>query len=215
MESTVSCAGTIPLGGATQARMRFEHTAGQLIVRSGARPDVLLQGEFGETARMEIRREGPCLEAVVHTINGGWRALIDPAHWGRSRRPFDWDLELNPAIPLLLDFATAASKNSLDLSGLRATRITLKAELSDTELTLPAAAGSTVVKVHAKLADVRIRIPPSVAARILGKVGWGSLEIDQTRFHPAADGFESLDFATASNRVLLRVEGGLGSIRIR
>jgi hypothetical protein len=41
-----------------------------------------------------------------------------------------------------------------------------------------------------------------------------SLSVDQARFLPTADGFESPDFATAENRVQLRVDGGLESVRV-
>jgi hypothetical protein len=214
MQSTVTRAGALPLENATRARIRVEHGAGQLTVRSGTDPSLLLAGDLGEHAEMDVRREGEQIQVVLRPVGTGWRAWIDPSYWWKPRRPFDWDVQLNPAIPLALEFATGASKSTLDLSGLRATEVVLNTGMSANELTLPAAAGFTKVEVHSGLADVTIRVPPGVAAKIHGELGLGSLNVDQTRFHLVADGFESPDYATATNRAQLRVEGGLESVRV-
>src|SRR4029079_13256371 len=95
--------------------------------------------------------------------------------------PFDWDVQLSPAIPLAIQVATGASKNVLDLSGLRATEVILNTGMSDTDLTLPAAGGFTTAEGHAGLADVTIRVPAGVAACIRGAVGLGSLNVDRAR----------------------------------
>jgi hypothetical protein len=214
MESTLTRAGALSLDNATRARIRLEHGAGQLTVRSGTDPSLLLDGDFGEYAEMEFRRHGEQADVVVRPIGSGWRAWIDPTYWWGPRRPFDWEVQLNPTIPLALEFATGASRSLLDLSGLRVTDIVLNTGMSDTELILPAAAGSTRLDVHSGLADVRIRVPPGVAASIRGELGLGSLNVDQSRFRPIAHGYESPDFATATNRVEIRIEGGLESVTV-
>ena len=129
--------------------------------------------------------------------------------------PFDWNVQLNPNVPLTLEFETGANRNILDLSQLRATSVVLRTGASATELTLPAAAGLTEVEIHAGLAAVNVHVPPGVAARIRGKMGLAALEVDCARFPWNGDGYESPDFATATNRVLLRVEGGLGEVTVR
>ncbi len=214
MQSTVTRAGAVPLENAKRARIRFEHGAGQLVARPGTDPTLLLDGDFGEHAEMEVWREGEEISVVARLVGRGWRQLIDPASWRGPHWPFDWNVRLNPGVPLALEFATGASKNVLDLSGLRATEVVLSTGMSETELTLPAAAGLTTVEVHAGLADVTIRVPSGVAATIHGKVGLGSLEVDRTRFLPIADGFESPDVATAANRVEIRVDGGFEAVRV-
>lgn len=214
MENSVSHAGALALESATRARIRFQHGAGQIFVRSGADPHLLLDGDFGEYAEMDVRREGEQVDVVVRAAGADWPEWINPTYWWGPRRPFDWDVQLNPAVPLALEFETGASRCVLDLSGLCATEVVLKTGLSATDLTLPAAAGSTTLEVHSGLADVTIRVPPGVAARIHGKLGLASLNVDQNRFRPTADGFESPDFATAANRVEVRVEGGLETVRV-
>jgi hypothetical protein len=214
MQSTATRAGAVPLESATRARIRFEHGAGQLVVRSGADPNLLLTGDFGEHTAMDVRRDGEQIEVVVRPVDSGWRAWLDPAYWWGPRRPFDWDVQLNPTIPLALELATGASRSLLDLSELRVAKVSIDTGMSDTELKLPVGAGMTTVDVHSGLADVEIHVPAGVAASIQGKLGLASLIVDQTRFRPIADRYESPDFATAANRVQVRVEGGLESVRV-
>ena len=214
MQSIVTRAGSVPVENATRARIRFEHGGGQLVLRAGADPSLLLAGDFGEHAEMDVRRDGEEADIVVRAIGSAWRQLIDPTYWRGPRRPFDWHVELNPVVSLALEFATGASKSVLDLSGLRASEVVLNTGMSDTDLTVPAAAGMTTIDVHSGLADVTIRIPPGVAASIHANVGLASLIVDQTRFRPSAAGFESPEFTTATNRVRINVDGGLESVRI-
>ncbi len=48
MQSIETRVDTVPLEKATRARIRFYHGAGQLTVRSGSDPTLLLAGDFGE-----------------------------------------------------------------------------------------------------------------------------------------------------------------------
>jgi hypothetical protein len=49
-----------------------------------------------------------------------------------------------------------------------------------------------------------------MAARIQTRVALGSVQVDQARFPRTASGYESPDYATASNRVDIDVQGGVG-----
>ena len=42
----------------------------------------------------------------------------------------------------------------------------------------------------------------------------GSAQIDQARFPASGNGYESPDYATATNRVDIDVNGGVGSFRV-
>jgi hypothetical protein len=214
MQSTATRAGPVPLENATRARIRIEHGAGQLIVRPAADPSMLLAGDFGEHAEMDVRRECDQADVVLRPIGSGWQAWLDPTYWWGPRRPYDWVVEISPAVEIALEFSTGACRSILDLSGLRVSRVVLNTGMSATELTLPAVAGLAKVDVHSGLADVTIRIPSGVAASIHGELGLASLNVDQARFRPVVDGFESPDFAIATNRVQIRVEGGLESVRV-
>ncbi len=57
-------------------------------------------------------------------------------------------------------------------------------------------------------------VPNGVAARIRSRMVLGSTQIDQGRFPPTALGYESIDYASAQNRVDIDVQGGVGSLRV-
>ena len=86
---------------------------------------------------------------------------------------------------------------------------------SSTRLTLPAHAGWTRARVASGAASVEIAVPAGVAARINGQVAVGSLNVDQQRFPRRNGGYESPDFETATHRVELSIEGGVGATVVR
>jgi hypothetical protein len=62
---------------------------------------------------------------------------------------------------------------------------------------------------------VTITIPSGVAARIRADSGLGGIRIDETRFPKSGKMYESADFASATNKIEVEVDGGVGSITIR
>ena len=59
-----------------------------------------------------------------------------------------------------------------------------------------------------------MNVPAGVAARIRSRMALGSSDVDEARFPRTSNGYESPDFATATNRVDIDVQGGVGSVRI-
>jgi hypothetical protein len=110
MESAAARATTVARGGAARATIRFEHATGQLVVRTGDDPDLLLAGDLGEHARVDVRRDDDGIDVVVRPVGTDWRQLIHPAAWRGPHHPLDWDGRLNPAVPLSLEIGTGASR---------------------------------------------------------------------------------------------------------
>ena len=82
-------------------------------------------------------------------------------------------------------------------------------------MTLPAGAGYSRVDAEGGAAAIRFRVPDGVAARIRSSIALGSSDVDVARFPRTAtgNGWESPDFASATNRVEIEVRGGMGSCR--
>jgi hypothetical protein len=53
-----------------------------------------------------------------------------------------------------------------------------------------------------------------VAARIESRMALGRSEVDETRFPRVGDASQSADYATATDRVDIEAQGGVGSIRV-
>jgi hypothetical protein len=157
----------------------------------------------------------------VERAGGAGRARLapptPPAGWEFNRAPYTWTMGVSGEVPLRLRVEMGAADAELDLSGLRLAELRLRTGASETRVTLPAAAGVTLVDAEGGAAAIRFRVPDGVAARIRSSIALGSSDVDPVRFPrtAAGDAWESPDFATAANRVEIAVRGGIGSVSVR
>lgn len=200
---------SIPLAGAGRAYVKIEHGAGTLNLAGGAPADRLMAGRFGGGLDYRTAQNGDTLEAKMSISSHGW--FLGPWNWSSG---LNWDVQLNDSVPLRLKVETGASQTDLDLTDLKVTELKLSAGASSTTVTLPARAGLTTAKIEAGAAAVKIHVPGGVAARIRAKGGLAAIDIDETRFPRTGDEYVSPDFATAANKVELRIETGVGSVRV-
>lgn len=130
--------------------------------------------------------------------------------------PFEWTVGLSAEVPLRLSIETGAARTEADLSDLRVTDLRVRTGAAETSITLPRAAGLTRVDGQGGMAALRFTVPAGVAAAIRSQMAIGTVEVDESRFpRDAAGGPASPDYATATNRVELALQGGLGSIVVR
>jgi hypothetical protein len=205
---------SIPLQGAAQADVRIRHGAGRLTLRGGAAPDVLIAGSFTGGVHHEEAKRGTRLDAELRVPDDIWMNFGGPWIFG-PWTPILWDVQLNERIPLTLDLETGAGESKLDLSAMKVEEIHLKTGASSTEMTLPARAGKTKVKVSSGAASVVLRIPDGVAARIAVESGLAGINIDPARFPRTGSGYQSADYDRAENSVDIKVETGVGAVEIR
>ncbi len=198
---------SIPLEGAAQGRIAIDHGAGKLVLRSGAPADLLLSGTFSNGLDVRSRREGDRLSVKLRNPPGFWT-------WNPGSS-LDWDIQLNPNIPLQLEINSGASASTLDLTDLQVTDLELETGASSTEVTLPAHAGQTRVKIESGVSAVKIYVPQGAAARIHAQAGLSAIHVDESRF-PSQGGniYQSPDYATAANRIDLDIEAGVGAVDI-
>jgi hypothetical protein len=192
----------IGLDGANEAKVRIQFGAGDLATRLAA-PGHLVDGEY--IGGVVARREGPGAVRLEQDTSFG-------LPWLDHRST--WSVGLTGEVPLDLRLDTGAARGRLDLTDLRLRRLEIHTGASETQVRLPRAAGATTVKAEAGAASLTIEVPAGVAARIRSRMGLGSSQIDLERFPRAGDGYESPDYATATNRVEIDVSGGIGSFKI-
>jgi hypothetical protein len=199
---------SIPLQGAGRAEIELKHGAGELLLGAGAGADMLAEGEFGGGLRYEAARRGDLLDVEM-------KMAVEPAaflNWAPSG--YDWDVRLNPSVPTVLKCETGASKSTLDLRDLQVTELKLETGASTTEVTLPASAGYTRVKVQSGAARVDIRVPGGVAGRIKTSGVLASMVVDETRFPGFDNRYQSPDYDSARNKVEIEVETGVGAVTV-
>ena len=204
---------SIPLEGASGADVTIRYGAGELRVSGGADSNLLLSGAFSGGAFKQVRRVGDRLDATLQPPDEAWTRWVWP--WAMPPGHRRWRVALNPDVALALTLEVGAARTELDLANLRVTEVALKTGASATELTLPARAGLTRAKIESGAASVDVRVPEGVAARISGFVGVGALDVDTNRFPSRNGGYESADFESAANKVEIKVQSGVGAVKVR
>lgn len=193
---------SLPLDGARDAAVRIRYGAGTLTVGPAAAGH-LVEGTF--LGGVISRVTGPGQVDLSQDTRNGLPWLDHPSRW---------TIGLTAEVPLDLRVDTGASRTQLDLGDLRLRSLDLHTGASETRVRLPKAAGLTRVTANAGAASVNLEVPDGVAARIQTRMALGSAQVDQTRFPATIGGYESPDFATATNRVEIDIAGGVGSFRV-
>lgn len=202
---------SIPLEGGESAHLKISYGAGQLAVGGGAASGQLLSGTFDGGVDHSAKRGGGGLDVKLSGPSelGGmpwWE-------WGGSGRR--WDIRLASGVPLALDVEVGAAESKIDLTDVRVTDLKLQTGASGTDLWMPARAGQTHAKVSGGVASITIRVPSEVAARIEWEGGLSSLDVDTNRFPQSGKVYQSPNYDSASNRLDLRLEMGVGSVQVR
>ncbi len=202
---------SVPLENATDGDIRLKHGAGRLSLRAAGTPGVLLSGSCVGGARLDISRSGPSVRVDASSQAGdyifGFPAFNAP--YG-----FAWDLLATPEIPLRLSLETGASESNIDLADLKVTDFEVKTGASSSNITLPARAGLTQVRVSSGAASVKLFLPEGVAGRIRVQSGLAGIHIDPARFPAVAGGYETPGYATAENKADIFIETGVGSVEV-
>ncbi len=194
-----------PVAGIERAEVDITHGGGELtigslpqssssFVEAAATPD--LRPEFrksGTTGKLELRVPGadPWPGGDIHLT----------AYFNRN-------------VPMQMDLRTGASAARIDLTDLKVTDLKLEVGATKVDLKLPARAGSSEALIKAGAASIDVAVPQGVAARIQVTSGISSVNVG-SRFPRSGGVYESPDYATAQNRIDIRLEVGVSSVTVR
>ena len=198
-----------PLEGTRRAEVKLTYGAGSLTLGALDVPGQLLSGVFEGGVRESIRRDGDFASVKLEGIG-----MPVPVVFVGSQGQI-WRVRLSPDVEIQLNLETGASENTLDLTHLRVVDLKVQSGASSTDVMLPVSAGNMRVKIESGAASVTLRVPQGVAARIKGESFLSGFEVDAARF-PRVDNhhYESPDYATAANRVVITAEMGVGSVKV-
>src|SRR5207253_9905482 len=123
--------------------------------------------------------------------------------------------QLAPSVPLSLQADVGAGQSSFDLTNLVARDFTLNNGAGQVMIKLPAAAGQSTADIHSGAGEVSIEVPPGVGAHVRFSGGLANLQVDDNRFHAISGGYETTEYASATNRVDLTLNVGVGKVDVR
>jgi hypothetical protein len=198
---------SIDLGKIERANVQLDLGAGELIVRSGV--GKLLRGRF----EYNVAAWKP---EVTYSANGSSADLtIRQPHgaggFGNTRNT--WDLELNDRV--LLDFTLncGAGQSRLEMGDLDLQHVAVSIGAGQVDLDLRGKPSHDYdVKVSGGVGQATVRIPEDVGVRAEAHGGIG--HIDVTGLEKRGDHYENSLYGNSKVNVRLKVEGGIGEIRI-
>ena len=200
---------SIALQSAVRAKIRINHGAGNLKIKSGAKKGDLITYSSMGTIQQYTKLVDDLLEVRLSPNSD----IIPLVGLGEG---FDWDLLLSDKVPTELIIETGASQSFVDLSDLNITDLKLSTGASSSTIILPAIPTTSKVSINAGVASINIQIPVNVSARIRVKDGLSAFTIDKERFSRIdANTYQSQDFSFGANRTEIKIEAGVGSITIQ
>ena len=198
---------SVPAGDAREFSLKIEHGAGKLTVGAGTDSSTLVSGTLVGGAEKTTLFEGGLTKVKLE----GHSFFMFPGSGA-----LNWDLSVNPTLPMRLSIEGGASENTLHLRDLKVTSLKVETGASSTSVELPANAGYTKVKVDAGAASIRLFVPESVAAHIKVDGALMGNSINTTRFLRTTNNiYESADYANAVNKVEIDIDMGAGSLEIQ
>ena len=198
----------IPLNGTEEASIQIRHGAGKFSLTDGDNPSMLMQGKFGGGVVKKIQKQGSKTKI---------RLEMPSFNFGINWVPGDsinWDLKFNQGVPLSIDFQSGAGDMLLDLSKLKVTNLTYKSGASANKVFMPENAGFTDARFSTGVSSLNIKIPDGVSAQIQAKAGVSAVNVDTKRFPRTGNYYKSPDWETATNKTVITIDVGVGSVEI-
>jgi Cell wall-active antibiotics response 4TMS YvqF len=196
------------LGSAKQAEIFLTSGINVLRVSEGL-SDTLIAGKVetrrGERLERSFEMNG---DTAVFRLESKGTSNFFP--WFANNTGRNWDVQLSPDIPLALTLKAGVGEVHLDLSKLNLTDLELSTGVGATTIDLPAT-GQIRTSIEVGVGEITIRIPEGMAARIEAKAGIGNVKVSEN-FGRDGDAYVSSDYDTATNRVDLKVTGGIGQV---
>ncbi len=197
-----------PIDGAARAEVEVEFGAGELLVAGFDKNDLLFESTSLFAVEKSIQRSGDTVRVKLRRAPGAWLPSTASLHAERA------ELFLSRKLPLVLRFNMGACRALIDLTENKIERVEVNTGASDITVRLPQVAGFTRAIAKGGAASIRFEVPEGVAARIVSKGGLSSMNIDEKRFPKTADGFLSIGYDSAANKVDLEIDTGVSGVSV-
>jgi N-terminal domain of toast_rack, DUF2154 len=197
----------IDRGNAERANVELDMSAGQLTVRGGA--DKLIDGRFNFNV--------PNWEPKIDQSNNGTHATIKVsqphnAHLGGDRH-YEWDLQLSNQVLLDLAANCGAGQARLNLGDLDLRHVEVHMGAGQVDLDLRGRPKRDYdVEVSGGVGQANVHLPEDVGIYAEAHGGLGSITV--TGLDKKGDHWENNLYDKAKVNVRIKVEGGIGEIRI-
>jgi hypothetical protein len=236
---------TAPLDEATSAEVKLNFSVAETTVQSATDPALLLDADLTYVGDIHFVNDGTTQKYVSLSQSGGsFVQWLNPANWFHSDK-LEWKLRLSPEISLALDIHGGVGESRLDLSRLNLTALSVNGGVGEMNITLPAQSnyethlqigvgelnvtvppGAAVqAAIKGGVGECNLRLPADAAVRLRARTGIGDINLPK-HFQRLSNGDDSLgisksgiwetsNFGSAANPIIIDYEGGVGELNVR
>ena len=198
---------------AARAEIRLSTTVGRLDVGAGSSGN-LIDGtlDLGRNDRLdrEFTTRGDTQVVSLAARLTGPNVVLP---WNNGVVNSRWNVGLTPKVPLSLKVDTGVGESTLDLERLKVTDLSLNVGVGKSTVHLPAT-GVVTASIDGGVGKIDITLPRGMQARVRVNSGIGPVRV-LGDFQRDGDTYTSTGYAGASNRVDLKIEGGIGKITVQ
>lgn len=207
--STHTMDASAPVGNLEQAAVEVD--VGAAII------DVAGSNDLGsDLYRVHIEYSGPAPE-VDFDDSAGKVTISQPSRNGffLGARKFNLTLQINTGIPWTVSENSGAATDTIDLTKVHVTSMTLNTGASREDITLGPPSGTVPVVVNGGALTVHVHRPSGVPVSIQVSGGAVTLTADGHSYHAIGSaGYDSNDFEGATDRYRIAVNGGACTVTL-
>ncbi len=193
---------------AASARVTLDLGVGRVRVDGAAPSGVLATGSIrtgrGETIEQAYGRENGA--ALLEL-----RSRQTPGTSIGTNETRSWELSLTREVPLALRVNAGVGETRIDLRTTQLIDASFRGGVGGSELFLPA--GDYAASVDVGVGATTVRLPPEAAARVTVTTGLGRATV-QGEWRRDGDVYTTPGYEAASQRVELRISGGVGAVTV-
>jgi hypothetical protein len=227
-----------PIGTATSAAVNLSPAVGKVTVRTVTESQHVINAAFDYVGTMETTTTGTTQKTIElrdRTFENAW------ANWWGIDVDMQWVVELSEELPIALTLNSGVSEAHLELAKLNLTSLTLNAGVGSLTGTLPAstkgyrvtvnggvgqlsltlpAATALTLEVQGGVGTVNLDVPAEAAIRLETNGGLGTVNVlaSMVKISDSDGGnsvWESPNYGSASVKMFIRYNGGVGTLNLR
>ena len=199
-------------GDAQRGEVNLNPAVGYLrVVSSAGSGGDVLRGQVRPFRGERVEQTSKALGSriIVNITSGRW--VVVPGITINFERP-NWDLTVNPALPLNLVTELSVGKTELDLRDSEIESLQVSTDLGQTVVRLPASTAE--VKIDGGIGEIVLDLPQGVGISVRADNGIGSVDLP-TNYSQRQGVYYSPGYEQADQKIDIVVDLGIGVIRAR
>jgi len=206
----------VPLSGANSANVTLELGTGNLTLDSNSDSESLatgtlkyFQGRSAPQQYVSITGSQEMLTLRQNDTNGFDLSVL----FGAGRSP-EWDVHLDPKIPMTFKAILGTGNSTIDLSNSQANVVNIDSGTGNASVDFPRSAGSVTSTINGGVGNLNLTIPEGLETRIDVSKGIGNIDVDDRFTKQGNDTYITKGDNDAKNKLTLKLDVGIGNVEV-